>query len=246
MIHESSLEKVQVGQPVEVTVDAMPGKMFTGRVKSIAPLPDAQTMFMNPDRKVYTTRVNLDGNNPDLRTGMSCRAEITIQKLPDATYVPVQAVVRVAGQPTVFVRAGDTFQPRAVQTGWDNSSMIHIASGLAAGEVVTLTPPLDAGTARFAAAAPTPTPADSPGQTAAPAASTRPAEERGARPPGGELSEEDRAARRERFQNMTPEERAAERRKRLESMTPEQREEATRRMRERSQGRGNEGSGEGP
>ena len=246
MIHESSLEKVQIGQPVEVTVDALPGKMFTGRVKSIAPLPDAQTMFMNPDRKIYTTRVNLDGSNPGLRTGMSCRAEIMIQKLPDAIYVPVQAVVRVAGQPTVFVRTNDAFQPRVVQTGWDNSSMIHIASGLSVGEIVNLTPPLDAGTARFAAAAPASRPADSQTQAPASAASSCPADERGARPPGGEISEEERAARRERFQSMTPEERAAERRKRMESMTPEQREEATRRMRERPPGRGNEGSGGAP
>jgi HlyD family secretion protein len=177
MIHESSLEKVQVGQPVEVTVDAMPGKSFAGRVKSIAPLPDASTMFMNPDRKVYTTRVNLDGNNPDLRTGMSCRAEIMIQKLDDATYVPVQAVVRVGGQPTVFVRAGDLFQPRVVETGWDNSSMVHIASGLRAGETVNLAPPLDSGTIRFAAAAPKRVPG--PVADAAPAASTQPAAERG-------------------------------------------------------------------
>ena len=245
MIHESSLEKVQVGQPVEVTVDAMPGKIFTGRVKSIAPLPDAQTMFMNPDRKLYTTRVNLDDNEPGLRTGMSCRAEIMIQKLPDATYIPVQAVVRVAGEPTVFVRAGDTFQPRVVQTGWDNSSMVHIASGLAAGEVVTLTPPLSAGIARFAAAAPVPVPATPQDPTSAPVASTQPAGERDARPAGSERSEEERAARRERFQSMTPEERAAERRKRMESMTPEQREEAMRRMRERQEGRGG-GSEGGP
>jgi hypothetical protein len=169
-----------------------------------------------------------------------------IQKLPDATYVPVQAVVRVAGEPTVFVRAGDTFQPRVVQTGWDNSSMVHIASGLTAGEVVTLTPPLDAGTARFAAAAPVPVPAAPQAPTSAPVGTTQPAGERDARPPGEEPSAEERAARRERFQNMTPEERAEERRKRMEAMTPEQREEAQRRMRERQSGRGNEGSGGGP
>lgn len=238
MIHESSLEKVQVGHPVEVTVDALPGKTFTGRVKSIAPLPDAQTMFMNPDRKVYTTRVHLDGDNPDLRTGMSCKAEIVIQRLPDALYVPIQAVVRVAGQPTVFVRDGNAFRARTVETGWDNSSMAHIVSGVKAGEVVTLTPPLDTGTTRFAAAAPAAAPASPQAPTSAPAATSRPAGERRQRSPDGEASDEERAARRARFQNMTPEEREAEMRKRMESMTPEQREEAIRRMRERQPGQG--------
>jgi len=246
MIHESSLEKVQAGQAVRVTVDAMPGKTFAGRVKSIAPLPDAQSAFMNPDRKVYATRVNLDGSNPELRTGMSCRAEIMIDQLPDATYVPVQAVVRVGGQPTVYVRLGDSFQPRAVQTGMDNSSMVHIVSGLAAGEVVSLTPPLDAGTARLAAAPPAADVAAPEARETPAPQSTRPSEERAARPPAGELSEEDPAARRERFQNMTPEQRAAERRKRMEAMTPEQREEAMKRMRDRQSGGGTDGPGRGP
>jgi hypothetical protein len=103
---------------------------------------------------------------------------------------------------------------------------------------------MDAGV-RFAAAAPVPVPATPQDPTSAPVTSTPPAGERDARPSDSELSEEERAARRERFQSMTPEERAAERRKRMESMTPEQREEAMRRMRERQEGRGG-GSEGGP
>ncbi len=64
-----------------------------------------------------------------------------------------------------------------------------------------------------------------------------PGERRG-RGGGPEMTDEERAARRERYQNMTPEERAAERQRRLESMTPEQREEYQRRQREREAERG--------
>jgi len=245
MIHESALEKVRPGQPVYVTVDAISGKTFTGRVISIAPLPDAQSMFMNPDRKVYPTKVYLDGDNAELRTGMSCRAEILVQTLSEATYVPIQAVVRVDGRPTVYVRTEKGFAPRAIEAGLDNSSMIHVISGLTPGEVVSLAPPLDAGATRFtaAAAAPTPTPVMPASAPALPAAAAQgTGERREGGPPGGEMSEEERAAMRQRWQNMTPEERAAERRRRLESMTPEQREEFMRRMRERQAERG-EGPG---
>ena len=41
-IHESSLEKARVGLPVRISVDALPGVPFTGRVAKIAPLPDAR------------------------------------------------------------------------------------------------------------------------------------------------------------------------------------------------------------
>jgi len=232
MVHESSLEKVQVGQLVRVTVDAMPGRSFTGRVKSIAPLPDAQSTWLNPDRKVYATKVFLDGNTPDLRTGMSCRAEILVQQLSDVVYVPVQAVVRVGGKPNVYIQSGGTFVPHEVTTGLDNSSMVHVASGLNGGEVVSLTPPLDVGTTAFAAVMPTDTSGDTaPPQTAAPTPGAAAEPER--RAAAADAPDEDRAARRARFQNMSDEERAAEWRKRMESMTPEQREEATRRMRDR-------------
>lgn len=241
MVHESSLEKVQVGQPVHVTVDAMPGRVFTGQVTSIAPLPDAQSTWMNPDLKVYLTKVFLDGANVDLRTGMSCRAEIIIDQLADAIYVPTQAVVRVGGKPTVFVRdPRDQFVPRVVDVGLDNSSMVHIKGGIALGEVVSLTPPLAAGAvARNAADAQAsqpalPAPERSRNARAAPSDS-QPAQEdratRRGRP--GRGGEEDLARPGGDGRREFDPDRAAEWRRRFEQMTPEQREEALRRMRER-------------
>ena len=141
-VHEASLQKVSVGLPVRVTVDALPGRTFTGRVVKIAPLPDATMVWLNPDLKVYNTEIYLDGEGDNLRTGMSCRAEIIIEEYDDATYVPVQAVLRVGGEPTVYVWSGKDFEPRKVEVGLDNNRMIRIIRGLKAGETVLLTPPL--------------------------------------------------------------------------------------------------------
>jgi len=145
-IHESNLEKVRPGLPVRVTVDALPGKVFTGKVASIAPLPDAQSLWMNPDLKIYSTQIYLDGSGQEaLRTGMSCRAEIIIARYDDAIYVPVQSVLRVAGRPTVYVVQGDQVVPRPVELGLDNNRMVRVVSGLEPGERVLLKPPLEAG-----------------------------------------------------------------------------------------------------
>ena len=54
-IHESSLQKVKIGDLARVTMDALPGQAFTGQVATIAPLPDPTSMFMNPDLKVYNS-----------------------------------------------------------------------------------------------------------------------------------------------------------------------------------------------
>ena len=144
-IHESSLGKVKIGQPVNIRIDALPESSFTGRVTKIAPLPDAQSVFMNPDLKVYDTDVMIDGVHPQLRTGMSCRATILVEKHLDAIAVPLQSVVGRGDESVVYVVEGNQAVARKVATGLDNKAMIHIIDGLKAGERVMLTPPLSDG-----------------------------------------------------------------------------------------------------
>jgi HlyD family secretion protein len=146
-IHETSLEKVRVGLPAVITVDALAGKKFLGRVQRIAPLPDARSMWANPDLKIYPTDIYLEDSDNSLRTGMSCKAEIIIAQYEDAVYIPVQAVLRIAGQPTVYVVNNDgSYTERKVEIGLDDNNMIRIVSGLEEGEVVLMTPPLRAAT----------------------------------------------------------------------------------------------------
>lgn len=141
-VHESNLQKIELGMPVRITVSALPGRVFRGRIANIAPLPDAVSVWLNPDLKVYNTDIHLDEDVSGLRTGMSCRAEILVADYPDALYVPVQSVIRVDDLPTVFVRSGSRFVPRAVEVGLDNNRMVHILDGLKEGETVLLNPPL--------------------------------------------------------------------------------------------------------
>jgi HlyD family secretion protein len=141
-IHEAALEKVSEGLPVIVTVEALPDRVFSGRLAKIAPLPDAQFIWLNPDLKVYNAEVYLEGDGSELRTGMSCMAEIIMTEYENAVYVPIQAVLRVEGKPTVYVKSGRDFEPRKVETGLDNNRMIRIVRGLRAGEEVLLVPPL--------------------------------------------------------------------------------------------------------
>ncbi len=141
-VHESSLGKVKVGQEVQIQIDAIAGVEFTGRVTKIAPLPDAASVFMNPDLKVYDTQIMIDGVHPQIRTGMSCKATILIDEYTDALSVPLQAVVGRSGKSVVYVIDKNGAEPRSVVTGLDNNVMVHILSGLEAGERVLLTPPL--------------------------------------------------------------------------------------------------------
>jgi HlyD family secretion protein len=249
-VHETSLQKVKAGLPVEVTVDALPGRKFTGRVEKIAPLPDAQMMWMNPDLKVYNTEVYLEGEGDYLRTGMSCKAEIIIEKYEDVIQIPVQAVLRIGGEPTVYVQKGGEFEPRKVKIGMDNNSRIRIIEGLQAGEVVLLTPPLASAAVEQQAADVNVGKVPSGG--AGPAQRARPSSEEGVKEPStekveqespkpGEMpSPEQMQNMRKKFENMSEEEKA-KMRERFENMTDEEKAE----MRKRGMGRRQQQAGEG-
>ena len=252
-VHEASLTKVARDMPVRITVDALPERTFRGVVTAIAPLPDARSAWMNPDLKVYNTDIDIEGDVAGLRTGMSCRGEIIVEKYEDAVYVPVQAVVRVAGRPTVYVVEGGTSGPREVELGLDNNRMAHILSGLEAGERVLLAPPLAAGDEIPAEDGQAPP--SEPGEPAASTTGERPRDaatapgedvqrqERGG--PPGPPQEEFRGSQDERrgrrggpggFQDASPEERERMRlewQKRLENASPEEREQMRQRREER-------------
>jgi len=237
-IHESNLEKTQIGLPAIITVDALLGNTFYGTVEQIAPLPDAQSMWMNPDLKVYNSEIYIDGNNEILRTGMSCQAEIIIQQYKDAIYVPLQAVIRVGTEPTVYVQAGDSSEPRKVKTGLDNNKMIHILDGLDEGDVVLLNPPLKS------ASVSSENHNNLRGQSSAEELQqkisenlnnikTKETDKKSDRP--GDDSVDTKELRR-RFENLDPEKRE-EMRKRFQQMSPEEREEI-RKERQRSRPEG--------
>lgn len=146
-IHEASLKKMRKGLPAIITVDALSGQRFMGHLEFIAPLPDPTSMWMNPDLRIYNAQVYLDGEESALRTGMSCKVEIVVEQYQNAIYVPVQAVLNVAGEPTVYVLEGNAINERTVEIGFDNNRMVHVTAGLNEGEQVLLSPPLKAAAA---------------------------------------------------------------------------------------------------
>jgi HlyD family secretion protein len=240
MVHESHLKKISKGLPTVITVDALQGKTYYGTVESIAPLPDARSMWMNPDLKVYTTEVFVDGNDPSLRTGMSCQAEVIVKQFEDAIYVPLQAVIKIGTDFNVYAKSGKSFQPRKVKIGLDNNKVIHIVEGLKEGDIVLLNPPFKS------------TMADSQNRSLSEQngegnkdgmqekiSQGLKSMETGQRPADAnqqiKTDSSNTEKGRKQFENLTPEQRDAMR-KQFENMTPEEREKARQKMGRNRQG----------
>jgi len=140
-LHETVLERVQLGQPCKITIGALPGRSCDGRVAFVAMLPDPNAFWANPNQRLYRAELSIDEPTPDMRPGMSCDVEILSAQLKDVLYVPVQAIFLDAGETVCFVKSGAGVEQRDVTVGLDNSKWVVVESGLAEGELVCLTAP---------------------------------------------------------------------------------------------------------
>ncbi len=140
-IHESVLKQVVPGMPCTIIVDALSGTEYHGKVEFVALLPDKSNFWANPNQRLYRTEVSIDDSHTDMRPGMNCSIEILAEVIPDALYVPLQAVFMQGGDTIAFVDTGVRPEQRSVKVGKSSEKWVQILSGLSAGEPVLLTPP---------------------------------------------------------------------------------------------------------
>jgi hypothetical protein len=143
-VHESHVNMVKAGQPAFVVLDSMPERRFAARVDRVALLPDSQSRYGNPNLKVYNTEVVIIDPLPDVKPGVSARAEIVITNIANALSVPIQAVTTLKGQQVVYAHRGGADVPTPVEVGMFNTRFIELTSGVEAGDRVLLAPPFDA------------------------------------------------------------------------------------------------------
>jgi HlyD family secretion protein len=90
-VDETDIPTVQLGQKGKITIDAMPGKTFTGKVTEIGNSPIQATGSAATQATNFKVKVTVDGEIPDVRPGFTCTAEITTATRQQAIAVPIQA-----------------------------------------------------------------------------------------------------------------------------------------------------------
>ena len=141
-IHETYINQIELGQPAFVVLDSMPDQRFRGNVSKVAPLPDSQSRWGNPDLKIYATEILITDKLPDIKPGVSARAEVLITNLVNVVSVPIQSVTTRKGKQVVFLASAPQ-EPVPVIVGQYNTKFIQICSGLRDGDQVLLAPPFD-------------------------------------------------------------------------------------------------------
>jgi len=139
-VHETWIGKIEPGQPAKITISAFPDRTFAGKVLRKAPLADPEN-FWNPDLKVYSTEVLIDGTYPFIKSGMSARVEIIINHLKNVLTVPIQSVITDVGRKYCYVLNSEVPVRHQVDLGDFNADFVEVKSGLTEGDRVLLNPP---------------------------------------------------------------------------------------------------------
>jgi cobalt-zinc-cadmium efflux system membrane fusion protein len=130
-VPESYIRFVQPGEQVEINLVAYPGEVFVGHVARIADTVDPQTRSV----KVQAEMNNRDGRLRPEMYGTIHHVESTAK----TTVVPIGAVVQNENESVVFVEtAPGRFEQRSVTLGKRAGSVVRVASGVKAGEVVAV------------------------------------------------------------------------------------------------------------
>lgn len=149
-VDENEIVHVELGQAVEVTVDAVRDRTFHGRVVEVG--SSGYTRAGQGDVKFFRVKALLEDADPRLRPGMSLRAEIDVASHGDALVVPIQAVTEREGEeapaPTagngavqvVFVVEEGVARRREVEAGLSTVTEVEVLSGLTEGETVVTGP----------------------------------------------------------------------------------------------------------
>lgn len=104
MVDETDIVNVKMGQPAEVSVDAIPNQVFTGHVTEIGQSALSSTTGVtttgsttsgsstDQEAKQFKVVVRLDNPPPSLRPGLSATAKIVTATVKDAVTIPIQAL----------------------------------------------------------------------------------------------------------------------------------------------------------
>src|SRR5581483_7892303 len=128
-VFQDAVGRLKSGDPAQVTVDAYPGREFTGHVDQILPQVDLTTR---------TVRVRLIFHNPGvvLKPGMYVNVEINVP-LGKQLVIPASAVLQSGTRTIAFIDHGDgNLEPREIQTGPQIDDSVVVLKGLQPGDQV--------------------------------------------------------------------------------------------------------------
>jgi HlyD family secretion protein len=136
-VSEIDINSVSVGQPVQLTLDAVSSATYSGTVEQVAQAGDTASGAV-----VFTVTVRMTDPDTAVKPGMTAAVTIVVNQVADQLLIPNRAVRLVDGERVVYVLKQKRAAPVRVTLGASSDTLSVLASGeLAEGDLIILNPP---------------------------------------------------------------------------------------------------------
>jgi HlyD family secretion protein len=132
-VDEPDVARLAPGNPIEITWDAVPGRVWRATVTSIP-----STVKLHGSRNVGETTSIVDNKDLKLLPNINVGVTIVAAEHDHVLVVPREAVRTDDSKPYVLLVAGHELQRRNVETSLSNLTQVEISSGLAAQDVIAI------------------------------------------------------------------------------------------------------------
>ncbi len=137
-IREIDISKVQLNDSVRITIDALPDKVFWGRVVKIATIGEDHKDF---DMKAFKVIVRFDKSDKDMKPGMTANNNIITASYKDKLIVPIKAVFSKEGKQIVYRKSAGGITEQEVKLTDENEEFGVVREGISEGDVVLMYQP---------------------------------------------------------------------------------------------------------
>lgn len=142
-IHESRISRIMIGQPVEISIDAVNSVMYHGILETVSSVP-VPGSWPNTDLKEYEAAIRITDSADlvrKLKPGMTAEIRIIVDdREEDVLQIPVQSVLALADKFFTYVVTGKDVERRELVVGDANDEYMEILDGVAQGEQVVMNP----------------------------------------------------------------------------------------------------------
>jgi HlyD family secretion protein len=135
-VDETDISQVEVGQPVQITFDAFPGRQFQGQVLEV-PLEGE----LSQNIVIYQVLISLEGTEAvALKSGMTANLQIIVGQRENALLVPLLAVQQGDTGDVVLVQdvPGESAVQAPVELGLNDGTYVEVLRGLNEGDQVVV------------------------------------------------------------------------------------------------------------
>ena len=138
-VGELERNNIKEGQLVDLQLDALPGSTFHGTVKTVGG-NNARRFWEDDSSSKFEISVTLATTDAQMRPGLTAHVFINSDPQKNVIYAPRQALFLKENKRIVYVRNGNSFEPREVKIQAQNESRAAIA-GISAGTEIALVDP---------------------------------------------------------------------------------------------------------